>query len=92
MAKDFPGDPVVKTPRFHYKGAGLISGQGSYPHQKKKKNNSGEAAMKLSSIKSLMIYHIIDNSEGFCVYLVKPRIEARRIFHSALAMPMEMLL
>ena len=30
---DFPGGPVVKTPRFHCRGAGLIPGQGTgIPH------------------------------------------------------------
>ena len=26
---EFPGSPVVKTPRFHYQGLGSIPGQGT---------------------------------------------------------------
>ncbi|KAK2496999.1 hypothetical protein MC885_017541 [Smutsia gigantea] len=38
------------------------------------KNNGGAAAMeKLSSVKSQMIYDIIDNSQGFCVCPVDPQ-------------------
>ena len=42
--QDFPGGPVVKTLRFHYKGTGLIPGGGTkMPHGAAKKTKQNKA-------------------------------------------------
>ena len=71
LLRDFPGGPVVKTPRFHCRGLGFNQGSwilslvrelrshmpGSEAKKKKKKNGNLKAFQKFT-FKQVNIFHI----------------------------------